>query len=198
MSAWWGSRLSQAYSSACNAIDPGSCGGVAPSAATWRQLVYHPIPIGNSRSAAYAWGYWTGPPLIAAGAAGDEEADEGFAAEDEGLAAEAGGAGVNAAGRAYPSVTDLRTGNPIPAPPSGLTKVPMADRVPWGAQERGGYIKQWYDQGYQTPEGGWGQYDIHHITPREYGGTNDFWNLTPVLRSVHQTEFNPWWKGYGG
>jgi RHS repeat-associated protein len=105
---------------------------------------------------------------------------------------------VNAAGRAYPSVTDLRTGEPIPAPPSGLTRVPVSDRVPWGPQERGAFIKQWYDQGYQTPEGGWGQYDIHHIIPREYGGTNDFENLTPVLRTVHQTGFNPWWMGYGG
>jgi len=95
-------------------------------------------------------------------------------------------------------VTDLLTGDPIPAPPSGLTKVPVADRVPWGPQERGAFIKQWYDEGYQTPEGGWGEYDIHHIIPRECGGTNDFGNLTPVLRTVYQTEFNPWWMGYGG
>jgi hypothetical protein len=95
-------------------------------------------------------------------------------------------------------VIDPRTGEPIPAPPSGLTKVPVSERVPWGAQERGAYIKQWYDQGYSTPEGGWSQYDIHHIIPREYGGTNDFDNLVPVLRDVHQQEFNPWWMGYGG
>jgi HNH endonuclease len=79
-----------------------------------------------------------------------------------------------------------------------LTKVPVSDRVPWGPQERGAFIKQWYDQGYSTPQGGWSEYDIHHIIPREYGGTNDFGNLTPVLRTVHQTEFNPWWMGYGG
>jgi hypothetical protein len=29
-------------------------------------------------------------------------------------------------------VIDLRTGDPIPAPPSGLTKVPVANRVPRG------------------------------------------------------------------
>jgi len=95
-------------------------------------------------------------------------------------------------------VLDLRTGDPIPAPSSGLTKVSLSGRVSWGAQERGAFIKQWYDQGFQTPEGGWAQYDIHHIIPREYGGTNDFWNLTPVLGTVHQTEFNPWWLQYGG
>jgi hypothetical protein len=74
--------------------------------------------------------------------------------------------------------------------------VPVADRVPWGAQERGAFIKEWYDRGLSTPEGGWSAYDIHHITPREYGGTNAFDNLVPVLRSVHQNEFNPWWMGY--
>jgi 5-methylcytosine-specific restriction endonuclease McrA len=43
-----------------------------------------------------------------------------------------------------------------------------------------------------------GPHDIHHIIPREYGGTNDFNNLVPVLRTVHQQEFNPWWMNYGG
>lgn len=32
----------------------------------------------------------------------------------------------------------------------------------------------------KTKRGGWAEYDIHHIKPREYGGTNDFWNLVPV------------------
>ncbi len=105
---------------------------------------------------------------------------------------------LNTAGRAYPKVLDPRTGDPIPAPPSGLSKVPVGDRVPWGAQQRGAYIKEWYDRGYSTPEGGWSQYDIHHIIPREYGGTNDFNNLVPVPRTVHQQEFNPWWMNYGG
>jgi hypothetical protein len=35
-------------------------------------------------------------------------------------------------------------------------------------------------------EGGWDMYDMHHILPRKYGGTNDFWNLVPALRSIHQ------------
>jgi HNH endonuclease len=88
-------------------------------------------------------------------------------------------------------VIDPRTGESIQAPPPGLTKVPVSERVPWGAQERGAYIKEWYDQGNSTPEGGWSNYDIHHIIPRECGGTNDFDNLVPVLRDVHQQQFNP-------
>jgi len=45
-------------------------------------------------------------------------------------------------------------------------------------------------------ESGWEQYDIHHIIPREYGGTNVFDNLVPVLREIHQQELNTWWRGY--
>jgi RHS repeat-associated protein len=111
-------------------------------------------------------------------------------------AAEEEAALVNGAGRAYPRVLDPRTSEPIPAPGSGLAKVPVGDRAPWGAQERGAFIKEWYDRGYSTPEGGWAKYDIHHITPREYGGTNDFNNLAPVLRGTHQQEFNAWWRDY--
>ena len=103
---------------------------------------------------------------------------------------------ANAAGDAYPSVIHPGTGEAIPYPGEGLTKVPVGERVPWGASERGEYIKQWYDEGLSTPEGGWSQYDIHHIVPREYGGTNAFENLVPVQRAVHQAEFNTWWRNY--
>ena len=37
---------------------------------------------------------------------------------------------------------------------------------------------------------------VARTIPREYGGTNAFENLVPVLRSVHQNAFNPWWVGY--
>lgn len=97
----------------------------------------------------------------------------------------------------YPEVIDSRTGNRISKPPDGLKIVPEEQRVPWGAQERNQFIKEWYDQGYSMPEGGWAEYDIHHIVPREYGGSNDFWNLVPVRRNIHQQQLNPWWNRYG-
>jgi len=81
-------------------------------------------------------------------------------------------------------------------PAAGLTKVPVAERVAWGSKERGAFIKQWYDEGLETPAGGWADYDIHHIVPREYGGTNSFDNLVPVLRTTHQQEVNAWWRNY--
>ncbi|MGG6463071.1 putative Ig domain-containing protein [Solilutibacter silvestris] len=103
---------------------------------------------------------------------------------------------TNRQGLRYPSVIDPRTGVAIPNPGAGLKIVDKELRAPWGATERGAFIKEWYDKGFTTPEGGWAKYDIHHITPREYGGTNDFNNLVPVLRDVHQKQFNPWWSGY--
>jgi hypothetical protein len=118
----------------------------------------------------------------------DEAADEAEAVADA--------VAVNRAGMPYPEVIDPRTGEPIHFPGEGLQKVPVSERVTWGAQERGAFIKEWYDRGYPTPEGGWSGYDIHHIQPREYGGTNDFDNLVPVPRDVHQQQFNPWWREY--
>ncbi len=55
---------------------------------------------------------------------------------------------------------------------------------------------EWIEKGYQVPDGGWANYDIHHIIPRERGGTNAFDNLVPVPREYHQRTINPWWSGY--
>ncbi len=102
---------------------------------------------------------------------------------------------VNKAGDFYPNIPDPRTGRPIPFPNETLQIVPKESRVIWDNQERYNFIKAWHDKGYPEPRGGWAEYDIHHIKPREYGGTNDFWNLVPVQRKTHQQEFNNFWRG---
>jgi len=91
---------------------------------------------------------------------------------------------------------DPRIGENIVFPNGNINVVPTNERVEWNSKTQGDFIKECYDRGYTTPEGGWDKYDIHHIKPREYGGTNDFWTLLPVERKVHQTEFNPFWSGY--
>jgi hypothetical protein len=96
----------------------------------------------------------------------------------------------------YPEVIDPRTGQPIPAPPNNLQWVPPEQRVTWGTGERAEFIRQWYEKGNEPSAGGSDQYDIHHIIPREYGGTNEYENLVPVLRDVHQQQLNPWWYNY--
>ncbi|MCH4244047.1 DUF637 domain-containing protein [Acinetobacter gerneri] len=101
---------------------------------------------------------------------------------------------LNKAGEFYPNIPDLRTGRTISFPTGNLKKVPAANRVAWGAEERNKFIKEWYAKGYTTSRGGWAEYDIHHIKPREYGGNNEFWNLTPVQRKTHQQAFNSFWR----
>jgi hypothetical protein len=103
---------------------------------------------------------------------------------------------VNGAGKHYPEILDPRTGKPILFPAGPMKLVPKAERVTWDTEGRGAYIAEWYRRGFKAPEGGWKKYDIHHIRPREYGGTNDFDNLVPVERGLHQSEFNAFWRDY--
>jgi RHS repeat-associated protein len=107
------------------------------------------------------------------------------------------GSGSNVPSNPYPKVIDPRTGDFIPEPPEGLKPIPHNQRVLWGKQQRAAYIREWYDRGYPIPDGGWENYDLHHIIPREYGGTNDFWNIVPIERKIHQQQFNLWWNSYG-
>jgi hypothetical protein len=103
---------------------------------------------------------------------------------------------ASGAAKGYPSVIDPRTGKPVPFPYGALQKAAKASRVSWGPKERGTFISEWYRRGYSTPEGGWDKYDIHHIVPREYGGTNDFWNLVPVARGTEHELFNSFWRHF--
>jgi RHS repeat-associated protein len=97
----------------------------------------------------------------------------------------------------YPNAVDLRTGRKVPFPSDVRGIVAPADRAQWGGEERGAFIAEWKTRGYAEPVGGWVEYDIHHIRPREYGGGNDFWNLTPVERETHR-QFNRFWQGFMG
>ena len=95
----------------------------------------------------------------------------------------------------YPKVIDPRTGRHIAFPSAIGDRVGKADRVAWGSTERGAFIKEWHDRGLPTPRGGWDKYDIHHIQPREFGGSNDFLNLVPVERETHKL-FNEFWREF--
>ncbi|MFM9258343.1 HNH endonuclease signature motif containing protein [Rhodococcus erythropolis] len=39
------------------------------------------------------------------------------------------------------------------------------------------------------------RWEVHHILPRKYGGTNEFWNLVPLPTSIHAL-FTRWWEFY--
>ncbi|EAQ79165.1 HNH endonuclease signature motif containing protein [Blastopirellula marina] len=99
----------------------------------------------------------------------------------------------------YPKVVDARTGRNIPFPSEIKGRVDRSLRVSWDSKmDRAAFISDWHRRGYATPKGGWDKYDIHHIHPREFGGTNDFWNLVPVERVAHQNLFNEFWREFVG
>jgi hypothetical protein len=69
---------------------------------------------------------------------------------------------VNSQNEPYPIVIDPRTEEPISPPPNNLQWVPPEDRIPWGSDERGEFMREWHERGYDEPPGGWSEYDIHH------------------------------------
>jgi len=105
---------------------------------------------------------------------------------------------TNANGEPYPNTTDPRTGEPVRFPNGQLQWTPKEDRAPWnrsGDFSKGWYIREWYARGYSTPSGGWAGKEIHHIRPREQGGTNAFDNLIPLAHDDH-VPFTNWWRNY--
>ena len=121
---------------------------------------------------------------------------------------------VNKNGEEYPDIIDLKTGEQLEFPEGELLRVPSEDRVPWYRSQaeanlyrtnstdilcRKDFIDEWYRRGFETPPGGWDLYEIHHILPREFGGSSLFENLTPVLKQPdHRSLLNPWWMAFGG
>jgi filamentous hemagglutinin len=85
----------------------------------------------------------------------------------------------------------------VPFPEGPLRRVPAADRVPPLGESLKNAYRAWYNRKFGgPPSGGWDIYDIHHNKPRQFGGTNDFDNLVPVLRETHQQKLNVWWMFY--
>lgn len=64
-----------------------------------------------------------------------------------------------------------------------------------GFTRKAAYIRTWFDRKLPKLPGSWSDYELHHIQPREYGGTNDFENLVPLSRAQHRL-FTNWWAGY--
>lgn len=118
---------------------------------------------------------------------------------------------VNKKGVPYPEVNDIRTGGNMEFPEGVGSRVPKENRVGWYRNQteanlyrvndtdilcKKDYIDEWYRRGYETPEGGWDLYEIHHIKPREFGGSSEFENMIPLLKDVHRKVVTPWWNGY--
>ena len=139
------------------------------------------------------------------------EAKVGSGIGDEGGSKSGTSSAVNSKGVPYPEVKDIRTGQNMGFPEGVGSRVPKESRVGWYRNQseanlyrvndtdilcKKDYIDEWYRCGYQTPEGGWDLYEIHHIKPREFGGSADFENMVPLLKDVHRKVVTPWWNGY--
>jgi uncharacterized protein YukE len=105
---------------------------------------------------------------------------------------------VNKNNEPYPQIIDPRTGKPVEFPQGPLTKVPESQQSPpLDNNDRAQYWREYFGRGNKLPPGyTTNDYDLHHIRPREYGGTNDYDNLVPLRLDVHQEEFSNWWKNY--
>ncbi|MDF2898400.1 MAG: hypothetical protein K0Q46_5186, partial [Rhodococcus erythropolis] len=108
---------------------------------------------------------------------------------------------ANTWGQVYPAILDPRTFETIRPFPYGMPSVPPADRVTWSSSARQIFLAEWEERGFPVPEPAapgadpWAGWEVHHILPRKYGGTNDFWNLVPLPNSIHAL-FTRWWEFY--
>jgi len=96
----------------------------------------------------------------------------------------------------YPVIYNEHSKKYMPVPErANIPVVPLEKRAPWNTTLRGQYIKLYIDT-YGNPGWDWKPIDIHHVIPREYGGGNNFSNLYPLPRTMHQNVVNPWWINY--
>ena len=95
----------------------------------------------------------------------------------------------NSRGEKYPTqISSPVTGKSLPYDFSvTLSAKPSSQWVPWNTSIRNEYAKYLGED--------LSGYDVHHIVPRKYGGTNDYSNLIPLKKADHTTVTN-WWNYY--
>ncbi len=71
---------------------------------------------------------------------------------------------------------------------------PKTTPIDWNGRKT--YIN-WFNKTYNNGKDpwDWGDYEIHHIRPRNFGGNNDNANLIPLPKATHLT-FTSWWRNY--
>lgn len=97
---------------------------------------------------------------------------------------------LNKQGVKYPSHKEIYTGR-IPEKPSTSLKKNQKPRDP---SFRSNYIS-WFEKKYPKANVNWGNYEIHHIRPLLYGGSNDVSNGIALTKSQHN-DYTSWWKNY--
>lgn len=97
----------------------------------------------------------------------------------------------------YPEIINTHSKKTMPLPAkANFPAVPVDKRAKWDSRtDRGNYIKKYIDT-YGDPKWNWSSFDIHHVLPLKYGGKNNFNNLYPLPRDMHQNLLNPWRDKY--
>ncbi|MGO4696615.1 HNH endonuclease signature motif containing protein [Paenibacillus sp. 2TAB26] len=97
----------------------------------------------------------------------------------------------NKNGVVYPPYTDQHSGIVMIEP--ATTSWARVPSISWSGRDA--YIK-WYETQYGVPNWNWDDYQIHHIRPRNLGGTNVYSNLIPLVKTFHTGTVNPWFAAY--
>lgn len=100
---------------------------------------------------------------------------------------------INRTGNIFPDYTDPWS---LKKASTGLRTdwAKTSTPVDWNNYLRGTAIAQYIDL-YRDPGWDWSNYQIHHIQPRSYGGTNDISNLIPIPAMEHSL-ITSWFNGY--
>lgn len=94
----------------------------------------------------------------------------------------------------YPKYTDPITGRFMTSPDIDWERKQVAHELT--REEKGDY-RVWVEKCYNNNESiDWSLYQIHHIRPRAYAGTNNYNNLMPLPIDFHQKKVNSWWANY--
>jgi len=95
----------------------------------------------------------------------------------------------------YPTYTDSNSMKTISEPTTTTLDVVSSPLAGLTTTQRSAY-KLWYEKTYcNGVVQNWSNVEVHHIKPRQFGGTHDYSNLVPLDKTVH-TKFSSWWINY--
>ncbi|MCM3112032.1 hypothetical protein [Lederbergia lenta] len=99
---------------------------------------------------------------------------------------------INKKGVPYPTYKDSKSGKKMSEPSSTTWKKGYYPEA-WTTSKRNKYL-DWYESKYGKITRT--DYEIHHIRPRVYYGSNDYSNLIPLKKTYHKKTVSPWWTNY--
>ncbi|MGG3509699.1 HNH endonuclease [Paenibacillus lautus] len=99
---------------------------------------------------------------------------------------------VNKKGVLYPPYTDPASGKVMTEP--ARADWARTTSIPWTSSDREKF-KTWYNQTYPNNYD-WSKNEVHHIRPRNLGGTNVNSNLMPIPTTFHRGTVSPWFVNY--